>query len=276
MRRQRQPALGMIGRAQPVKFPNRARQNAIAELIAFPPPAIPKLANVIVVACLSARAAAPKSRPAGRRRVNSAGSKPLRPSNRACRAKAGSAPRTSAGAIRRDFASARRCVCSRARGTSLPTAPAPSRRAGRGRGIVPPWLENECSRILQNFALPHFIQFAQDHATLAAQIFGQDARRIIFQPQAEFGEGRVQFVAHGECRRRRLEFKLQLVDISRFRHADPGCAGGLPRRERELQHLPKRRAAGHFSGIAVVAMGCQPPARRSISTSPEQGAASPI
>ena len=46
---------------------------------------------------------------------------------------------TRAGAIPPDFASARRCVCSRARGTSPPTKPAPSRRAAPARKIARPW-----------------------------------------------------------------------------------------------------------------------------------------
>src|ERR1017187_8951210 len=54
MRGEREPPLRMIGRTKSVKFPDRSRQNAIAEFITRAPPAVPDLAQIIVAALLRA------------------------------------------------------------------------------------------------------------------------------------------------------------------------------------------------------------------------------
>ncbi len=46
MRRERKPPLRMIRRAQAVKFPDGARQNAVRKFIALAPPAIPDAAQI--------------------------------------------------------------------------------------------------------------------------------------------------------------------------------------------------------------------------------------
>ena len=130
MRGQREPALRMVCRAQTVKFPDCARQNAVVELLALAPPAIPNATQITVRALLRAgqfhrqqAADAEQTRLQCKRR--------------------GRAARPNADGIRRDFASARRCVCSRALETVLPIAPAPNPPAVRGREIARPWPENE-------------------------------------------------------------------------------------------------------------------------------------
>jgi hypothetical protein len=47
---------------------------------------------------------------------------------------------------------------------------------GAGAKLFRLGLKTNAGGRVQNPALPRFIQFAQGHATLAAQIFGQDAR----------------------------------------------------------------------------------------------------
>ena len=84
---------------------------------------------------------------------------------------------------------------------------------GAGAELFRLGLKTNAGGRVQNPALPRFIQFAQGHTTLAAQIFGQVARRIIFQPQAEFGDGRIKRIAKGKLGGGRLEFRLQLRHV---------------------------------------------------------------
>ena len=133
VRRQREPPLRMIGRAQAVKFPGRARQDAIVKFIALAPPEIPDAAQIAVRAFL---------RPGQFRRQQTADAEQprLQFKRRIC------AARPARVLFPPDFASARRCVCSPARGTSFPTAPVPSRRVGRGREIARPCFQSGRAR----------------------------------------------------------------------------------------------------------------------------------
>jgi hypothetical protein len=86
---------------------------------------------------------------------------------------------------------------------------------GAGAELFRLGLKTNAGGGVQNPALPRFIQFAQRHATLAAPIFRQGARWIIFQPQAEFGNGRIESIAQGQTRRRSgSEFRLQTAVVA--------------------------------------------------------------
>jgi len=192
----------MVGRTQSVKFPDGTGQNAIAELIAFPPPAIPNPAQITVRAFLGAgqfrrQQTAETKKPGLQRKGRVRVAQPAR----AQFGKILHGPDVVFVAERAEQAFPQRLLPAGVPGAGAELFRLAWKRT-RGGGV-------------QNPALPRFIQFAQGHAALAAQFFGQVARRIIFQPQAQFGDGGIESIAQGQtCWRSGSEFRLQATFVA--------------------------------------------------------------
>jgi hypothetical protein len=87
--------------------------------------------------------------------------------------------------FRRGAAWPRCCACNRARETTLPTTPVPSRRAGPGRGIARPCSAGGPERRRATIRDGGVIQFTQRGATFAEQIFREIAEGMMFQLHAQ-------------------------------------------------------------------------------------------
>ena len=176
----------MIGRPRPVETPERARQDAIGEFIALPPPLVPDAAHIVVRRGLRAgqfhRQQAADAEEAGLQGER------LGLGRLPARAQLGQALHGPDVVFVTQGAK-----------ESLPERLLPADSPGAGLELRRLALESHVRCLLEQVQQLRLRHRTQRGAALAAQFFRQCLRRLAAQPQAELSERRIQRMAqqHG-------------------------------------------------------------------------------